>query len=313
MVTALFDLTQLSDAVTQHGRVARVVIVDSKGSAPRDAGTAMLVWADGQSGTIGGGTLEYQASDAAREMLIEKREWHRQRRAVPLGPALGQCCGGSVILLTEVFSAVEITEIDTSIKPLNRFSRSVHSGVKPSANDVAGPGIYSEDLQDRHQPLWIYGAGHVGRALVNVLAPLDFDLTWIDTDQARYPGDIPSQVSVLPSMKPADVVKYAPVNAQHLILTYSHALDLEICHQILSHSFHFAGLIGSATKWARFQSRLAGLGHSQTQIARITCPIGDPALGKSPQAIAVSVAAALLKDVTGKVAPLAKETAIDLF
>jgi xanthine dehydrogenase accessory factor len=97
------------------------------------------------------------------------------------------------------------------------------------------------------------------------------------------------------SQNPADVVGYAPADAHHLVLTYSHALDLELCHQILSHSFEFAGLIGSATKWARFQKRLGNLGHSPAQIARITCPIGLPDLGKEPAAIALGVASELLR------------------
>ena len=85
-------------------------------------------------------------------------------------------------------------------------------------------------------------------------------------------------------------MRHAPPSAEHLVLTYSHALDLEICHRLLSHGFARAGLIGSATKWARFRKRLLALGHSEVSIARITCPIGDPALGKHPQAIAIGVA-----------------------
>ena len=89
-------------------------------------------------------------------------------------------------------------------------------------------------------------------------------------------------------------MRLAPAEAEHLVLTYSHALDLEICHRLLGHGFRAAGLIGSATKWARFRSRLAALGHAPEQVARIRCPIGDPALGKHPQAIAVGVAAEIL-------------------
>ena len=101
---------------------------------------------------------------------------------------------------------------------------------------------------------------------------------------------------------PGDLVAQAPRDADHLILTYSHALDLDLCHRLLSHGFNTCGLIGSATKWARFRSRLAALGHTPAQIARIQCPIGDPAFGKHPQAIAISVAAAFLG--TAVAAPL---------
>jgi xanthine dehydrogenase accessory factor len=152
-----------------------------------------------------------------------------------------------------------------------------------------------EPLQRRESPLWIWGAGHVGRAIVSVLAPLpELDITWIDTGPERFPDSIPGNVTAIPASDPALLAAHAPVCAQHLVLTYSHELDLALCHALLAHGFSFAGLIGSKTKWARFRSRLAALGHSPGQIARITCPIGDPALGKHPQRIALGVAAQLL-------------------
>lgn len=142
------------------------------------------------------------------------------------------------------------------------------------------------------RPLWIYGAGHVGRALVNVMAPLpDFEITWVDTGPERFPE---TDVTTLVAKDPALIVKHALTNADHLILTYSHEIDLALCHALLNHDFHSAGLIGSATKWARFRSRLAALGHTPAQISRIACPIGDPALGKHPAAIALGVATAMI-------------------
>jgi xanthine dehydrogenase accessory factor len=101
-------------------------------------------------------------------------------------------------------------------------------------------------------------------------------------------------VTCLPAAEPPAALPHAPRQAHHLILTYSHDIDLALCHAALRHGFASCGLIGSATKWARFQSRLRALGHSDAQISRITCPIGDPLLGKHPQAIAVGVAARLL-------------------
>jgi xanthine dehydrogenase accessory factor len=156
-------------------------------------------------------------------------------------------------------------------------------------------GWLSEPIEPIKAPVWIYGAGHVGRALTHTLEPLPhFDITWVDTAPSRFPDTIPASVTPLIAANPADTIKYAPPNAHHLILTYSHALDLELCHQVLLGNFVFAGLIGSKTKWARFRSRLLALGHSENQISRITCPIGDPALGKHPQEIAVGVATSLL-------------------
>ncbi len=229
----------------------RITVTKTAGSAPRDAGTQMLVWPDRIAGTIGGGALEWDAIAEARKMLTEGRETLTRR--IPLGPGLGQCCGGAVTLLWEKGDALDA----------------------PPA-----------------RALWIYGAGHVGRAIVNVMAPLpDFDITWVDTGADRFPE---TDVTTLVAQDPAAVVKHAPDDAEHLILTYSHDLDLAICHAILSRPFAGAGLIGSATKWARFKTRLAALGHDPAHVSRIACPIGDPTFGKHPAALALGVATAMI-------------------
>jgi len=229
----------------------RITITKTAGSAPRDADTQMLVWADKSTGTIGGGALEWQAMATARAMLRDGRTSHAA--TIPLGPALGQCCGGAVSLIWEAADAMN-----------------------------APP----------RRPLWIYGAGHVGRAIVHVMRPLpDFEITWVDTAADRFPD---TDVITLVAADPALAVKHAPENADHLILTYSHEIDLALCHAVLSHRFASVGLIGSATKWARFKSRLAVLGHSPAEVSRIACPIGDPSLGKHPAAIALGVATAMI-------------------
>ena len=173
------------------------------------------------------------------------------------------------------------------------LDRARAQGVMPAPTQLQGWFIEPVARPTRH--LWVWGAGHVGRALVQVIAPLpDLAITWIDVAPDRFPPDIPGNVAPLPATDPAALVPHAPHDADHLILTYSHALDLDLCHRLLTHGFASAGLIGSATKWARFRSRLAALGHAPQTIARITCPIGDPSLGKHPQAIAVGVAHAFL-------------------
>jgi len=234
-------------------RAITVTIREVKGSAPRAAGTAMQISQTGQSGSIGGGALEWEATRIARDMLRDGAA--QTQRTMPLGPDLGQCCGGTVVL---DFSA---------------------NGVR-TARD--------------HVPLWIWGAGHVGRALVTTLSPLDFDITWVDTATNRFPEDTPANVAPLVASDPTRVVSRAPQDVHHYVLTYSHDIDLKLCDAVLRHGFAQAGLIGSATKWARFRKRLSALGHADSQIDRITCPIGDPALGKHPQAIAIGVAASLL-------------------
>ena len=141
----------------------------------------------------------------------------------------------------------------------------------------------------------MYGAGHVGRAIIQTISPLpNFDLTWLDTGKDRFPEDVPSSVKVLYSKNLIRLSKYAPVNCNHIIITYSHALDLSLCNKILKTPFESLGLIGSRTKWVRFQKRLTELGHSHDRISQITCPIGSPELGKHPQAIAISLAQKLL-------------------
>lgn len=231
-----------------------VTVLRTQGSAPRDAGTQMLVFPGRISGTIGGGALEWEAIQRARRMLADGVV--HQTRTYPLGPGLGQCCGGTVVL-----------------------------------GFVAG----SQRAAPTQRPLWIWGAGHVGLAVMGVIAPFeDCVITLVDTAADRMPVHVPQSVSPLVAAEPARAVPHAPRDADHLVMTYSHDIDLALCDALLRHGFGSVGLIGSATKWARFQKRLASFGHTAEQIARIACPIGDPALGKHPQAIAIGVAMALI-------------------
>lgn len=291
-----FDLTALRAAVARHGRVARVVVAQVDGSAPREVGAAMLVWAGGQSGTIGGGALEYQAAQSALH--------HQGLTRYPLGPALGQCCGGAVTLLCEHYNAARLADMDITGDVVARgpgamppaISRALAlaaQGVRPAPRLQSGWMI--EPLSHPARALWIWGAGHIGRALVHTLHPLpDLDIVWVDFDAARFPDDIPPDVNALVAANPADAVRHAPDHGEHVIVTHSHQLDLDLCHRILSRRFGTLGLIGSDTKNIRFRRRLAALGHNPAQIARLECPIGDKGLGKHPQAIAIGVAAALL-------------------
>lgn len=297
----MFDLDVLTQAVATRGRVARVVVAEVAGSGPREVGAAMLVWADGQAGTIGGGALEWAAIQAARGMLAAGGS---RLDRMALGPTLGQCCGGAVTVLTEVYDAANLPEpsdviaravedrpMPLAVKRLLAAARG--QGTQPAPALVQGWMV--EPLARPDRAIWVWGAGHVGRALVAVLAPLPgLAITWVDVAADRFPVDVPPGVTVLPAADPGLLVAHAPPRAEHLVLTYSHTLDLDLCHRLLGHGFASLGLIGSATKWARFRSRLEALGHPPAQIARIDCPIGDPALGKHPQAIAIGVAGAVL-------------------
>jgi xanthine dehydrogenase accessory factor len=162
-----------------------------------------------------------------------------------------------------------------------------------------GPAWFIEPLERTRTPLFLYGAGHVGRALVTVLSGLPFDVTWIDTDGNRFPSGLSERADLVTvvSKDLAAIARTAPEGAFHLVMTYSHPLDLAICHEILkSGTFAYLGLIGSVTKRARFMKRLRELGHSESALSRLTCPIGIPSVtGKEPAIIAVSVAAQLLE------------------
>ncbi len=302
----MMDLDALGTAIETQGRVVRIVLADVRGSAPRAAGTSMLVWGDGLSGTIGGGRLELEAVRHAREMLALDAPPARMEK-LALGPTLNQCCGGAVVIVLEWFDAARFRAIETEYDGV--WARRV-SGAAPMptqmqracvrAADGAVPlramlqgGWMAESLWQERQQVVIYGAGHVGRALAGVLSDLpQYDVLVSDVragELAQLPGAIARTDAV-----PTDVLADADDRAAHYIMTPEHDYDLELCHHLLNREFAFAGLIGSATKWARFRSRLAALGHAPARIDRITCPIGDPALGKHPKAIAVGVAAQLL-------------------
>lgn len=299
-----FDRKHLDKCVGEQGAVVRVLVTGTKGSAPRDAGTCMLIWQDGQSGTIGGGALEYQASLQAREMLTgPQRVVHMTQ---PLGPNLGQCCGGNVTLVLERFDAKSLpangspiftraVDADASATVPALLQRRIEAAQGTPIEPVLTAGWLAESILPAPIPVWIYGAGHVGAALARTLAPLSgYDITLIDVEAVRMPKHLPQNVTPLVATNMADLVKHAPNDAHHYIMTMDHGFDLEICHQLLGRGFGFVGLIGSKTKWARFQNRLDKLGHSRLEIGRITCPIGDPALGKEPQTIAVGIAHGLL-------------------
>lgn len=282
-----FDRDGLAAALAEHGCVVRVVVAEVQGSAPREVGAAMLVWARGQTGTIGGGALEHDATAIAREMLATGPP--RQLTRAILGPDLGQCCGGAVALVYERFERLPPGGA--------RYARPVEDGAAPRAPTGLGlaEGWFVEPLTRPGAPVVIWGAGHVGRALAHVLAPLpDVAVTLADIAPDRFPDPLPPGTACRLAPDPAAAVAESPETAHHLIVTHSHARDLALCDALLTRGFASAGLIGSATKWARFRTRLAQRGHRRAQIARIRCPIGTPALGKHPAAIAVGVAHALL-------------------
>jgi xanthine dehydrogenase accessory factor len=264
--------------------------------------------------------------------------WRRDVRDFALGPSLGQCCGGHTRLLFEVLTVRERpylealargADTDTALvlrplesgRPLEAVSSRKEHGERPLAVTRALRDVLSgarpreamlirgtkgesawfvEPLARRTTPLYVYGAGHVGRALVHVLQDLPFSVTWADTSASRFPAPLPPYARAQAAPDLPALASAAPAGACHVVMTYSHALDLAICHAVLRRGdFGYLGLIGSATKRARFLKRLAELGIAPSLLARLTCPIGLPGLGgKEPGMIAVAVAAQLVQLAT---------------
>lgn len=249
----------------QDGREAIVVEVQqARGSAPRDAGARMLVAADGVHGTIGGGHLELQALGTARAML---RDGVRAPQSAPfaLGPSLGQCCGGHVVLRWRA--------LDTQL----------------IAEWTLPPPLFH---------LQLHGAGHVGTEIAALLARLDVTVDWIDEREAPFPAEpSPPHIRRVAVDAVEDEVALAPPGSCYVVLTHSHDLDLRLVERILRRGdARFCGLIGSATKRERFLRRLSERGLEADRLAQLTCPIGIEGIdGKAPEVIAVAVVAQLLR------------------
>lgn len=297
-----------------RGEPAMLVHVAAvRGSAPREAGARMLVSEAGLFGTIGGGELEHEAIRHARQLLAGGRAAVADRA---LGPQLGQCCGGAVTLAFEPFAPADRAWLEklagaaSEPRPVIRTVAISRSGAmrrdwRLAGGDVAdnltiraeGDTIHvCERVNPPGEALWLFGAGHVGRAVVRAVAPLGFAVTWVDGRADAFPPNVPDGVRTLSLAMPELIVDEAPPGAYALVMTHSHPLDEEICAAFLARGdFAYLGLIGSATKRARFLSRLRRRGIEPEALARLTCPIGLPQVkGKEPTIIAASVAADLL-------------------
>jgi len=355
--------------VASHGRCALVTVAEVRGSAPREPGARMVIAPDGGfRGTIGGGELEWQAIGAARDALSRDAAAATLDR-LTLGPDLGQCCGGSVRLLTEVFDRDRFDEVRAlaareaagpfatrgRIRPQG-VERLVVDGPAPGASDAGGadrpagrpvevdppaggdaaperpsrgrrrvvnaggmdsspPVVLASDdviverFHDPRRAVWLFGAGHVGRALMLALAPLPFDVTWVDERADAFPAAMPANVRSLHSTDPAGEVARAPDGSLIVVMTHSHARDLAIVHAALAAGrFGHVGLIGSASKRARFARRLREAGVAQARVAELVCPVGLPTIAsKHPAVIAAGVAVQLLERdeaLAGSAAPV---------
>ncbi|MGA8120024.1 xanthine dehydrogenase accessory protein XdhC [Rouxiella badensis] len=241
-------ITQLTQLQQRREPCVMMTLVEHQGSTPRNSGCKMIITAERQYFTLGGGNLEFQATAIAREMIKGGAQESRIER-FNLGARLGQCCGGVAMVLFE---------------PL---------------------------CQPQPQAI-VYGAGHVGRALVAILSTLPCRITWVDSRASEFPAHVDPQITCIVDEDPEETVQQMPANGYFIVLTHDHQLDLALSEKILKRNdFAYFGLIGSDTKRKRFDYRLTGKGISGESLARMRCPVGLPDVkGKLPAEIAVAIA-----------------------
>jgi xanthine dehydrogenase accessory factor len=295
-----------------------VTVAIAQGSVPREAGAHMVVSRDACIDTIGGGHLELTSIALARAMLDEGRTRHVER--LPLGPALGQCCGGVVHLLFEQVDNMQLTElrvrrsidtfrlvaIDSAARALcDRAGRVLHGDRAPAFDAGAGTHVmraadgqrwFVDAILAPRAHLVLFGAGHVGAAIVRLLGDVPCRVTWVDERDTMFPEAVPANVQIDATDVLEAIVAAAPPGASYLVMTHSHALDGRLCEAILARDdVAWFGLIGSTTKRRQFEHRLRMRGLPAGRIDAMVCPIGIPGItGKQPAVIALAVVAQLL-------------------
>ncbi len=303
---------RLIDAIEAEGSAALVTLARVEGSSPREAGARMVVRPSGGfHGTIGGGALEWVALEAAQAALKQGRG-PATRRSLALGPELAQCCGGRVEWRIETFDRRDTTHLSRIATAEMRGPATLKARVGTDGRvertleaDRRGEGLvgaepdtegWAEPIGQSARAVYLFGAGHVGRALALALAPLPFVVRWIDSRREAFPAYAPANVALIHAPDPAAELANAPDGALIVVMTHSHAIDLEIVAEALrSARFGFVGLIGSATKRARFLSQMRAAGLPEAALLNLVCPIGLPRVeGKEPAVIAASTAAQLL-------------------
>jgi xanthine dehydrogenase accessory factor len=271
---------ELAAYLAVHERSICAELTAVRGSSPREAGTFMLIAADALIGTIGGGALEHLVIDRARKVLREGLP--PDTLDVPLGPEIGQCCGGRV--------EVALTIVD------KRLAERLQARI--AAEEAAAPHVY------------IFGAGHVGHALAVALAPLPLHVTVVDTRREALAG-LPKTVAATATALPEAVVRGAPEGSLYCILTHDHALDFLIAGEALKRrDAPYVGMVGSKTKRARFATWFKTEGGEQADLDRLVLPIGAAGLGdKRPAVIAALAAAEIMVHVGRREAEQARPAA----
>ncbi|WP_323118485.1 xanthine dehydrogenase accessory protein XdhC [Burkholderia alba] len=318
-------LTDLQHLLARGDAAVLVTVARVEGSAPREAGTKMLVTRDTARYTIGGGHLEWKAIEFARQLLKEGAHTPHARRLerLALGPSLGQCCGGAVVLGLERLDIGDlgwITSLAKRVAAGDATVRSVSFGPSPDAVmlsepepsaayadcllwDSGGAPLLTETIAPHEFQVVLFGAGHVGAALVRVLATLPCRVRWIDERDAQFPP--PAALAGIDNLTidandaPDEAVDDAGPHTYFVVMTHNHARDLELAERILRRGdYAYFGMIGSKSKRMQFEHRLAARGIDPLQVARMHCPIGvDGIVDKTPEVIAISAAAQILQAV----------------
>jgi len=321
-------IDELTDLAAAGEPAVLVTVAGIRGSAPREIGAKMIVTATETFGTIGGGQLEYQSTRVAVGML---QNLDMSLRSFPLGSSMGQCCGGVVEILFEPVA----DDMPAWLRHLSglygqrtpaviatRISQSRPAKLVITADDVYGTGdsddaliararrLLSEqphetlrDVQELFEPIVVsdlniavFGAGHVGSAVISALSDLDCNIRWIDSRRKMF-RQVRNNVRAIEAAEPSLEVAAMPADSYYLIMTHSHAMDFDICDRILRRKdARYCGLIGSLSKRRRFEKRYRQQGMPQALLDQLVCPIGvDGISGKKPAEIAVSVAAEILR------------------
>lgn len=332
-------IDELSDLAAAGESAVLVTVAGVRGSSPREIGAKMIVTSTETIGTIGGGQLEYQSARVAVEMLDDRDS---ALRSFPLGSSMGQCCGGVVEILFEpVVDGLpawlrDLRALHGQREPAviaTRISRSRPAKLIVTADEIfaavgdqkdfaakaqrllAENPVTTRDVQEFYEPIIapdlniaVFGAGHVGTAVVNALSNLDSNIRWIDS-RAKMFRHVPANVRAIDTPDPALEVAAMPADSFYLVMTHSHAMDFDICDRILRRrDARYCGLIGSLSKRRRFEKRYRQQGMSQTLIDQLICPIGiDGISGKKPAEIALAAAAEILKVREHAVAPVIED------
>ena len=322
-------IEELADLSAAGERVVVVTVAGVRGSAPREVGAKMIVTGNETFGTIGGGQLEYQCTRIAFDMLGDDES--PSLRKFPLGSSMAQCCGGVVDILFEPIASVlpvwlqdlralhgqrEAAVVATHIADQQRkFVITADSAFGMAAADAdddflsqARAGLSSRRMP-QHNDGWflelvvgsdlniaVFGAGHVGAAVVQSLSALDCNIRWIDSRRNVF-RRVPANVRTVETSDPALEVAAMPATSFYLVMTHSHAIDFEVCDRILRRAdVAYCGLIGSLSKRRRFEKRYRAQGMPDATLANLICPIGVAGIsGKKPAEIAVAASAEVLQ------------------